>query len=77
MSDPGKQTLVYLPGLDGTRATSDCKWGTDADASRPGIFGPKNLPEAFRKDWVANANDSYWLPNPKQRLEGFAPPRPR
>ena len=25
-----------------------------------------------RRDWVANANDSYWLPNPKQRLEGFA-----
>jgi acyl-homoserine-lactone acylase len=61
-----------LPGLDGTRATSDCRWRTDPDASRPGIFGPKNLPEAFRKDWVANANDSYWLPNPKQRLEGFA-----
>jgi acyl-homoserine-lactone acylase len=65
-------TLAGLPGLDGTRATSDCNWGTDADASRPGIFGPKNLPAAFRKDWVANANDSYWLPNPKQRLEGFA-----
>jgi acyl-homoserine-lactone acylase len=61
-----------LPGLDGTRASGDCAWKTDADASRPGIFGPKNLPEAFRRDWVANANDSYWLPNPKQRLEGYA-----
>ncbi len=60
-----------LPGLDGTRAQSDCAWGTDADASRPGIFGDSNLPEAYRRDWVANANDSYWLPNPKQRLEGF------
>lgn len=65
-------TVAGLPALDGTRATSDCRWGTDADASRPGIFGPRNLPAAFRKDWVANANDSYWLPNPKQRLEGYA-----
>ena len=35
---------------------------------RPGVFGPGNLPETFRRDWVVNANDSYWLPNPEQRL---------
>jgi acyl-homoserine-lactone acylase len=64
--------VAGLPGLDGTRAESDCAWRTDADASRPGIFGPSNLPLARRRDWVANANDSYWLPNPAQRLEGFA-----
>ena len=39
-----------LPGLDGTRATSDCNWGTDADAQRPGIFGPSHLPVAVRFD---------------------------
>ena len=64
--------VAGLPGLDGTRATADCAWGTDADAQRPGIFGPKNLPAAVRRDWVVNANDSYWLPNPAQKLEGFA-----
>ncbi len=64
--------LVGLPALDGTRAESGCAWRTDPDASRPGIFGPSHLPIAYRKDWVANANDSYWLPNPKERLEGFA-----
>ena len=64
--------LAGLPGLDGTRAGSDCAWGTDEDASRPGIFGDSNLPEAYRRDWVGNANDSYWLPNPKQKLEGYA-----
>ncbi len=64
--------LAGLPGLDGTRASADCAWGTDADAQRPGIFGPKNLPAAVRRDWVVNANDSYWLPNPAHRLEGFA-----
>ncbi|MGH3364824.1 MAG: penicillin acylase family protein [Nocardioidaceae bacterium] len=64
--------VAGLPGLDGSRAGGDCAWRTDADASRPGVFGPKNLPHTFRKDWVVNANDSYWLPNPEQRLEGFA-----
>ena len=61
-----------LPVLDGTRADGACKWGTDADAERPGIFGSKNLPAEFRTDWVMNANDSYWLPNPKQPLTGYS-----
>ena len=64
--------VAGLPGLDGTRAASDCAWGTDADAQRPGILGPKNLPATVRRDWTMNANDSYWLPNPAQKLEGFA-----
>jgi acyl-homoserine-lactone acylase len=64
--------LAGLPALDGTRASGDCAWQDDPDASRPGIFGPANLPQTVRRDWVMNANDSYWLPNPQQRLEGFA-----
>jgi acyl-homoserine-lactone acylase len=64
--------VAGLPGLDGTRADAGCKWGTDADAQRPGIFGPKHLPKTIRGDWVMNANDSFWLPNPAQKLEGFA-----
>ena len=64
--------LAGLPGLDGTFASSSCAWGTDADAQRPGMFGPSNLPVTVRRDWVMNANDSYWLPNPAERLEGFA-----
>jgi acyl-homoserine-lactone acylase len=64
--------LAGLPILDGTRARSDCAWQTDADAQRPGIFGPSHLPKEVRRDWVVNANDSYWLPNPKQPLEGYA-----
>ncbi|WP_205474372.1 penicillin acylase family protein [Nocardioides sp. SYSU D00038] len=65
-------SVAGLPGLDGTRAGSACAWGTDPDAQRPGVFGPRNLPATFRRDWVMNANDSYWLPNPAQRLEGYA-----
>ena len=64
--------LAGLPVLDGTRARSGCAWKNDADAQRPGVFGPSNLPDVTRRDWVANANDSYWLPNPDERLEGFA-----
>ena len=64
--------LAGLPGLDGTRAASSCKWRTDADAARPGIFGPANLPDVVRRDYVMNANDSYWTPNASVRLEGFA-----
>ncbi|MFA6298261.1 MAG: penicillin acylase family protein [Nocardioides sp.] len=63
--------VAGLPGLNGALAESSCAWGTDADAQRPGIFGPKNLPSVVRRDWVMNANDSYWLPNDKVRLEGF------
>jgi acyl-homoserine-lactone acylase len=65
------EAAAGLPALDGTRARSSCAWRTDPDAERPGIFGPKNLPTEVRKDWVMNANDSYWLPNPKQPLEGY------
>ncbi|CAN5678799.1 hypothetical protein BH11ACT8_BH11ACT8_21460 [soil metagenome] len=64
--------VAGLPGLDGTFADSRCAWKSDADAQRPGIFGPKHLPMTVRRDWVMNANDSYWLPNPKDRLEGYA-----
>jgi acyl-homoserine-lactone acylase len=64
--------LAGLPALDGTRASGECAWRDDADAQRPGIFGPGNLPTTYREDWVVNANDSHWLPNPEERLEGFA-----
>jgi acyl-homoserine-lactone acylase len=67
--------LIYkaagLPGLDGTRATGECAWGADADAQRPGILGPKHLPDVVRRDWVMNANDSYWAPNDDVRLTGY------
>jgi acyl-homoserine-lactone acylase len=62
--------LARLPVLDGSR--SACDWGNDADAIQPGTFGPGNLPHLFRDDFVANANDSHWLSNPAEPLEGFA-----
>ncbi|HZI90120.1 MAG TPA: penicillin acylase family protein [Thermoleophilaceae bacterium] len=68
----GTQTtqLLGIPILDGSRTS--CRWDNDPDAIQPGSFGPKNLPSMFRRDYVTNSNDSYWLSNPAQRLEGFA-----
>ncbi len=63
--------VAGLPGLDGTFADSSCAWGRDADAQRPGIFGPQHQPSVVRRDYVMNANDSFWLPNPAVRLEDF------
>ena len=61
---------LRLPTLDGSR--SECRWGNDPSAVQPGTFGPdEHLPSMFRTDYVMNANDSYWLSNLKQRLEGF------
>jgi acyl-homoserine-lactone acylase len=62
--------LLGLPVLDGSR--SACEWDRDPDAVVPGTFGPSNEPHLFRRDYVTNSNDSYWLSNPEEPLEGFA-----
>ena len=62
--------LLGLPILNG--ALSGCEWNSDADAVAPGIFGYDNLPKIFRDDYVTNSNDSYWLSNPEEPLEGYA-----
>jgi acyl-homoserine-lactone acylase len=56
--------------LDGSRGS--CRWDSDPDAIKPGIFGPGHLPWMMRDDYVTNSNDSYWLSNPKHPLEGFS-----
>ena len=67
----GRATFAALglPVLDGS--LSACEWGSDPDAVEPGIFGPSNLPKLRRTDYVMNSNDSYWIANPDQPLEGF------
>jgi acyl-homoserine-lactone acylase len=59
--------LIVLDGSD-----SSCDWGSDEDAPREGIFGFDSLPSLDNRDYTANANDSYWLSNPRQLLEGFS-----
>ena len=65
----GTWETLRIAILDGTRP--DCEWGRDPDALQPGTFGPGRLPHLFRRDYVTNSNDSYWLSNPEQPLEGF------
>lgn len=68
---PAKMVSCGFPVMDGSR--SECEWGSDPDAAIPGIFGPSSLPQLTRSDYTTNMNNSYWLSNPEQPLEGFSP----
>lgn len=61
--------LVGVHLIDGSR--SACRRGQDDDAPEAGIFGASSLPSIHRSDYVQNSNDSYWLANPAEPLEGF------
>jgi len=60
-----------IPVLDGSR--SECRWTNDADSTAPGVFGSSRTPQLFRSDYVSQSNDSHWLTNPEQPLEGYSP----
>jgi acyl-homoserine-lactone acylase len=62
--------LLGLPVLDGARTS--CEWVVDPAAPQPGILPSSQLPLLERRDYTMNSNDSYWLPNHKVTLEGFA-----
>ncbi len=71
-SDPLTRTawdrgLVLLDGSD-----SLYEWADDA-TTRPGVIPYSRMPQLERKDFVFNANDSFWLANPRQLLTGFSP----
>ncbi len=57
--------------LDGS--DPDDEWVEVPGARVPGLEPPAALPRLERRDFVANANDSHWLANPAQTLEGFSP----
>ncbi len=57
--------------LDGSRP--DCGWQVDEGAVAPGIMPPTKLPSLSTDSYVTNSNDSYWLSNPDERLEGYSP----
>jgi acyl-homoserine-lactone acylase len=59
--------LIVLDGSD-----SSCDWGNDEDAPQEGIFGFDSLPSLDSGEYTANANDSYWLSNPRHLLEGYS-----
>jgi acyl-homoserine-lactone acylase len=57
--------------LDGSRA--ECIPTRYPDAPQPGVLPGSLKPSLIRSDYVTNSNDSYWLVNAKQPLEGFSP----
>jgi acyl-homoserine-lactone acylase len=63
------RTAASVFAIDGSRA--DCDPGQDPDAVAPGILGRSKQPFMFRRDYTSNMNDSYWLTNPEQPLEGY------
>ncbi len=56
--------------LDGSNSLYE--W-VDDPATRPGVIPYSRMPQLERKDFVFNANDSFWLANPRQLLTGFSP----
>ncbi len=65
-----QQTLTDAGFLTVDGSDSACELGQDDDTVA-GVFGYDNLPKLETREYGANANDSYWLPNPRQLLEGF------
>ncbi len=59
--------LVLLDGSD-----SQFEWADDPSA-RPGVIPYSRMPQLERRDFVFNANDSFWLANPRRLLTGFSP----
>lgn len=71
----GLPTLVFdaarVVTLDGSRTA--CAPANSPGTPVKGIFDASQLPHSFRRDYVENSNDSYWLANPSAPLTGFSP----
>ncbi len=57
--------------LDGSRP--ECDWRDDPRSSVPGNLPAEDMPRATNTRYFTNSNDSYWLSNPDEPLEGFLP----
>ncbi len=65
----GATTNAFI-GLDGSR--SACEWGEDADSPEgTNLFGLGSHPQILGTGTAGNANNSYWLTDATQPLEGF------
>ncbi|MDX2428199.1 MAG: penicillin acylase family protein [Xanthomonadales bacterium] len=70
-----RESVEHLPAqivvLDGSDPA--CEWKEDSRSAVPGAMPAEDMPRIRRKDYVTNSNDSYWLSNPNQPLEGYSP----
>lgn len=60
--------VIILNGSD-----PGCNWQVDDGAAAPGLMPPSQMPSLQTGSYVTNSNDSYWLSNPHQPLEGYSP----
>lgn len=65
-------STLGVPVLDGSR--SACEWSTDGDAPQAGLLPGSRMPRVYRRDFVQNSNDNYWLTNPDAKLYSFYVP---
>lgn len=57
--------------LDGS--SPECDWRDDPRSTVPGNLPADDMPRATSTRYFSNSNDSYWLSNPDQPLEGYLP----
>jgi len=73
--DRCRVTVKHLPArvvvLNG--ADPDCEWKNDLRSAVAGALPAEDMPRIRRNDYVTNSNDSYWLSNPDEPLEGYSP----
>ena len=53
--------------------SSACEWHNDPASKVPGALPAAAMPRLAVDTYVTNSNDSYWLANPNQPLEGYSP----
>jgi acyl-homoserine-lactone acylase len=66
---PSRRRVTDAIILDGSR--SECEWGNDPGTIVPGTFAPASVPQLARSDYTMNSNNTHWLSNPHQPLEGY------
>lgn len=57
--------------LDGS--SPECDWRADPRSTVPGNLPADDMPRATNTRYFTNSNDSYWLSNPDEPLEGYLP----
>lgn len=60
-----------LPVFDGSR--SDCGPTLGESGAQEDIIPADKMPLIVSEDWLINANDDAWLPNPAHPLVGYSP----
>ena len=72
VSDPITALLAdnRVPLFDGSEP--DDAWVDEPGARSPGLVPYGRLPQLERRDVLVNANDSHWLTNPDNPLEGYS-----